>query len=225
MAYAAILHWHGPVPMTEAAGLTASRGWCEGFYMAVGRMRPWRIGPSVPRYIGISRELNRRLDPRTHHKLCYLSPSSKVWIGIPQSQFDGRRNDQLHRLDMLAIEHALAFLLRLPLNVGDREEEPGVSVAIFNHFFEARTGKRSGRPHPAVPDVVECDAEHRRARLVWLGEPLRQKTLPHWERIRRKKGSGDPVGAWRRRFWAPEDYRAIWGPADNTICPVPERAA
>lgn len=245
-SYSTTILWHGPFDLAAAQSKISTRvesdpSWCQGLYLAIGRAHTfslplhrsipflwaeWRRGDSI-QYVGMSKELRRRIDLETHEGLCRLrQQTSELWVGIPVSQFDPSDCDgrQL-RNDLKATEKATIFLLQAARNIEHRDRLPDQQITVTNRWVNAESNAPMPRPHPCWPDILHFNDRDRSAHLIWLntaGERSEVKgfTKRQLEALCRSQRSKDLENWHKKRFEPERSYRDKWGDDRDEICSI-----
>jgi hypothetical protein len=179
MPIAIMVDWCGPFKNTdEAREKIADYGLEEGLYLAIGK-RKGQHNRSM-QYVGISLDIKNRINPKTHHRLKYITRDLRLWIGeVASHAVAGRprsRQAVSHSLTVDLAEWATAYFLTLPLNKKKRDNPPNQSVMLVNRWFDRdfETPKRQ-RGHRDWADYIEYDPEYYDggAKVVWFSAPGR----------------------------------------------------
>jgi hypothetical protein len=164
MLIALIVDWYGPFVDVKLASTKISEyGLQEGLYLATGK----RKGEHKRRlqYVGISQDIKDRINPKTHHRLKFITRDLRLWVGeVASHAVAGRRragHAVAHSVAVELAEWATAYFLALPLNKKKRDNPPPRSLILVNRWFQTdfETPRRQ-RGHLDWVDYIEYDPEY-----------------------------------------------------------------
>ena len=156
--------WYGPYTRMEAVADARTAGG-GGLYLAVGRTDGQRV--SRPQYVGLSRNLARRL--QAHHKLPLLRPDMRLWLGYSATAEQSGRRAKVTPRTWDDAEWCHAYFMALPLNERKAGRPPQQPVTVLNRWWHADGRPSAHRPHRSWPDLFDFIGSERRSRVVWFG--------------------------------------------------------
>lgn len=149
---AIVINWYGPYSLDDARQV-ARIDYSSGLYLGIGKVIGGE-GPSKPQYIGLSKNLGRRL--ARHHKLPSITQDAKIWLGEVATAEPGGKRAKVTQTTLDYAEWLHAYFMALELNEKKRKSPPDRAVSVFNRWWKKDYETPwLRRPHADWPDLID----------------------------------------------------------------------